>query len=247
MKANAYERIGVGYARRRQPDPRIAALVRDALAGSRRVLNVGAGSGSYEPTDRSVFAVEPSSVMVRQRPPGSAPAVQAVAERLPFPGNSFDGVMAILTVHHWNDRQAGYAELRRVAHRRVVLTYDPAIHNDFWLIRDYIPEVAALENRRVPTIAEVAEGIGANRVVSALVPHDCVDGVLPANWRRPHAYLDPHVRRAASGLAQADQRAVDRGIDRLQRDLASGRWQQRYSALLESDTFDAGFRILISD
>jgi SAM-dependent methyltransferase len=202
---------------------------------------VGAGTGSYEPHDRQVVAVEPSQVMIAQRPAHAAPVVQAVAVALPFPDDSFDAALVVLSVHHWADRAQGYAELRRVARRRVVLTFDPAVHDRFWLIADYLPEAAAAPGFGP---AETAAGIGARRVADVPLPHDCTDAVLPAHWRRPEAYLDPAVRAAASGLARLDPALVEERMQRLAADLASGAWHRRHADLLAADTYDAGFRLL---
>ncbi|MBW3669445.1 MAG: class I SAM-dependent methyltransferase [Actinobacteria bacterium] len=242
-----YDAIGGGYAVHCRADPRIAALVHEALGDAASVVNVGAGAGSYEPADRFVVAVEPSTVMLRQRSASAAPAVRAVAEALPFPDDAFDAALVVLSVHHWADRAAGYAELRRVARRRVVLTFDNDVHRQFWLIAEYAPEVAATDDAVGMTIAETADGIGATRVVPVPLPHDCVDAVLPAHWRRPEAYLDPGVRAAGSGLASLDAATGERMTTRLAADLASGRWHERHADLLDADTYDAGFRLLIAD
>ena len=95
-----YDRIGTTYAELRKPDRRIARIIADALGSAQTILNVGAGTGSYEPTDRSVTAVEPSREMIRQRGPAAAEAIQASADDLPFENLSFDAAMAILTIHH---------------------------------------------------------------------------------------------------------------------------------------------------
>ena len=247
MEEHRYDRIGSEYAINRRTEPRFAQLLWAALADAERILNVGAGTGSYEPPDARVVAVEPSRRMVLQRPRGIAPAIRGVAEHLPVPTQSFDAVMVVLSVHHWADRAAGFRELRRVARRQVVFTYDPAVHSDFWLLRDYLPGVGAADARRAPSIAEVADGIGASDVVPVPVPFDCIDGVLPAHWRRPAAYLDPVVRQNASGLALADPRELAGGIDRLRQDLADGSWHHRYRELLDESEYDAGFRILTAD
>lgn len=110
----------------RKPDPRIAALIENALGTAETILNVGAGTGSYEPTDRQVTAVEPSLQMIRQRGAKAATAIQGCAEELPFEDDSFDASMAILTVHHWSDKERGFREMRRVTRGRIVLlTFDP--------------------------------------------------------------------------------------------------------------------------
>lgn len=244
--ASTYDRIGVGYARRRRDDPRFAEAIGRALGDAHRILNVGAGTGSYEPSDREVTALEPSEVMIRQRPPGRSPVVRGVAESIPFRDRSFDAALAVLTVHHWSDRWAGLAELCRVSRRRVILSFDPQVHNRLWLM-EYIPELAQLESVRAPSIAEIAEGINATSVIAILVPHDCLDGMTVAFWRRPAAYLDPEVRLGSSCLRQADPNAVGRGLDRLEADLRSGKWEQRYGQLLGLSELDCGLRLILGE
>jgi SAM-dependent methyltransferase len=243
----AYERIGVGYGTRRVEEPSWARAVVDALGGAASVLNVGAGSGSYEPRDRWVVAVEPSRVMLAQRRAGAAPAVQAVAEALPFGDARFDAALAVLTVHHWSDPEAGLAELRRVAPRQVVVTWDPEVVGErFWFARDYLPE--SLEREvGLPTVREIAAGLGPTSRAHALeVPHDCRDGFFAAYWRRPQAYLDPQVRAAVSALALTDGAAVARAVEQLRADLADGTWQRRYGDLLDLDALDLGYRLVVA-
>lgn len=243
-----YDTIGRGYARRRVADPRIAATVAEALGDARRVLNVGAGAGSYEPASGVVVGLDPSLVMLGQREVSRGPSVVGTAERLPFASGSFDAVLTVLSVHHWSDRRAGYAEMRRVAPRRVVLTYEPAVHGQFWLTADYVPEIAALDDLRPGFgVAEVAEGIGANRVMVVPIPWDCTDGFLMANWRRPEAYLDPGVRAATSGFSLLDQDTVARAMHRLRDDLESGAWEERYGALGALEELDVGLRLVMAD
>ncbi|MEU7530100.1 class I SAM-dependent methyltransferase [Saccharothrix sp. NPDC042600] len=217
----------------------------DALGGARTIANVGAGTGSYEPDDRTVVALEPSTEMIRQRPPEVGPAVRAVAEALPLRDHAVDAALAVLTVHHWTDWRAGLAELRRIAPRRVVLAYDTSLHTEFWFVREYVPEIADLERTR-PSAADIAGELGADSVTPLPLPWDFVDGVFPAYWRRPDAYLDPRVRRACSALAQTDPAAVDRGVRRLRADLDSGRWHDDHRDLLDLDQWDAGFRLVVS-
>jgi SAM-dependent methyltransferase len=239
-----YDDIGLDYARGRRTDPRWRVHVDAALGGSDSVINVGAGTGSYEPAE-TVLAVEPSAEMIRQRPVGAAPAVRAVAEALPLPTDAADAVLAVLTVHHWPDWRRGIAELRRVAPLRVVLAYDTHRHSEFWFVREYVPEIATLELSR-PSADDIAHELGADTVIPLLLPWDFTDGVFPAHWRRPAAYLDPVVRRNCSALAQVDQAAADRGISGLRADLASGQWHNRHRQLLDLAEFDAGFRLIVS-
>lgn len=238
-----YDVIGRGYATRRQPDPRISAVLEAALGTAHTVVNVGAGTGSYEPAGRAVVAVDPSREMLRKRSPNAAPAVLARAEALPFRDQSFDASMAVLTIHHWADKAAGLRELRRVTRGRLVLlTFDPAARP--WLT-DYLPQLAALDEAQMPPMADYARWLGNVTVTAVPVPHDCVDGFLHAWWRRPHAYLDASIRSASSSFWAL--RDVDAGLQRLKRDLDSGAWEQRYAALLELDAYDAGYRLVVAD
>ncbi|MGP4001782.1 class I SAM-dependent methyltransferase [Streptomyces sp. 8N706] len=239
-----YDRIGLGYREVRRPDPRLAALIHDALDGARTVVNVGAGAGSYEPPDAEVTAVDPSRVMLDQHP--GAHRVQAGAENLPFGSGAFDAAMAIMTVHHWSDLHRGIRELRRVARRQVVLTWDPGHERELWLVSEYLPEIRNLDHARFTPVAEVAGSLGAHTVRSFPVPHDFSDGFQAAFWRRPEQYLDPIVRRASSTLAVLPSGVVERAMHRLRGDLASGEWQRRHADLLAEDTADYGYRLLIA-
>jgi len=243
--APVYDGIGRVYARHRRPDPRIAAQIERALGGARTVVDVGAGTGSYEPDDRLVVAVEPSPVMAGQRAAGAAPVVRAVAERLPFADGAFDAAMAVLTIHHWSDATAGLGEMARVARRLAVLTFDPAVHSTFWMFTDYLPEVMGLAISRVIDPETVAEVIGADRIEPVPVPFDCIDGFNVAFWQRPEAYLDPEVRACMSGLALLDTDMVAERMERLRTDIADGTWDARHGHLRRVDTFEGGFRLVI--
>jgi SAM-dependent methyltransferase len=243
-----YDTIGEGYAKHRRSDPRIAAKIEAALGDARTVANIGAGTGSYEPTDRQVVAVEPSATMIRQRRRGAAPAIRAVAEDLPLRSNSFDAAMALMTIHHWTDWQAGLRELCRIAPRRVVWTFHPAFNERFWLMRDYFPaSMRTPAVTDVPTVAQVAEAIEATRIEAVMVPADCTDLFGWASWRYPERYLDDDVCRATSVLAQLSGDELRQGQERLAEDLRSGRWHSRYHYLLDMDAVDAGFRLVIRD
>jgi len=240
-----YDAIGVDYGRHRRPDPRIAAAIKHALGAAESVLNVGAGAGSYEPSDRTVVAVEPSLAMIRQRPAGSAAVVQASATHLPFANAAFAASLAVLTVHHWPDRALGLAELSRVSRQRVViLTWDPAF-SGFWLVDDYFPEIWTIDRPIFPSIAEFESVLGNVEGRPLLIPHDCTDGFLGAYWRRPHAYLDPGVRGAISTFSKLGD--VEPGLIRLQRDLADGSWQRRHGHLLSEGDIDLGYRLVIAE
>jgi SAM-dependent methyltransferase len=242
--AHLYDSIGVTYTVTRRTDPRIAAQIWQALGDARTVLNVGAGSGSYEPVDRQVLAVEPSAVMRAHRPPEAAPCVAAKAENLPFSDGAFDAAMAVATTHHWRDPIAGLRELRRVASRVVVLTFDIAGLSRFWLTRDYLPELAGLVGNH-PSLAEQAQALGA-KLVPLSIPWDCTDGFPEAYWRRPEAYLDEDVRRGMSIWARVGADVEQRAVSSLQDDVASGRWAERNRELLGLDAADIGLRLLVT-
>jgi SAM-dependent methyltransferase len=241
-----YDRIGLGYSATRRPDPRIERFITDALGGALSVVNVGAGTGNYEPTDRAVVAVEPSTAMIRQRRPGASSVVRATAEDLPFTSRAFDGAMAVLTVHHWADFAAGLAELRRVATGPVVvLTFDHSVHSQQWIVTDYLPGMVALDDG-TPSPDEIAQALGGGTVKVIPVPADCVDGFCHAFWARPDRYLDPAVRAGISGIARLPSETVANAMARLREDLSTGRWQERHSELLEVTAIDAGYRLVVS-
>lgn len=245
--AQLYDSIGPTYTVTRRTEPRIAARIWAALGDARTVLNVGAGTGSYEPSDRDVLAVEPSAVMRAQRSAEAAPCVAAAAESLPFEDQSFDAAMAVATVHHWQDSIAGLREMQRVARRVVVFTHDSSDAGwrlRFWLTRDYLPEVADLLVGR-PSVTEHARAIGA-RMEPVLIPWDCADGFFEAYWRRPEAYLDENVRRGISVWARVGADAERRAVRSLGDDLASGRWAERNRDLVDLDAAELGLRLLIA-
>lgn len=236
-----YDTIGLNYANLRQPDPRIARRVEAALGDARSVLNVGAGAGSYEPVDRQITAVEPSTEMIRQRADSNATVIQGRAEDLPFDDKFFDASMAVLTVHHWSDQKRGVLEMRRVTRDKVVfLTYDPSFRG-FWLA-DYFPALVTLDEGQMPQMANYKKWLGSVDVSAVPIPHDCTDGFLAGYWRRPAAYLDERVRAAMSSFwALGD---VSAGLGKLEADLRSGAWERRYSGLLNLEELDCGYRLV---
>ena len=241
--AACYDTIGINYSELRKLDPRIGDRIATALGEARTVLNVGAGAGSYEPADRLVTALEPSIEMIRQRPVDPAAIVQGRAEALPFADRSFDAAMAILTVHHWSDKARGLEEMRRVTRGPIViLTYDPSFRG-FWLT-DYIPELIALDEAQMPKMTDYAGWLGPVDISPVPIPHDCTDGFLCAYWRRPAAYLDPRIRTAISSFwALGD---VSDALRELEEDLKSGAWAQLYSGLLNLETCDCGYRLVVT-
>ena len=239
-----YDTIGQGYEQLRRADPRIASQILEGLGSSASVANVGAGAGSYEPRDRFVVAVEPSATMIRQRPDGAPRVVQARAGSIPFRDESFESTLAILTIHHWPDLPAALSELRRVARRRVViLTWDPESPG-FWLA-DYFPEILSIDQEIFPTLELLRSGLGPIRVSEVLIPSDCSDGFLGAFWRRPEAYLLPEVRAAMSTFSKLSD--VESGLARLAEDLTSGEWKRRNAGILDRESFDLGYRLVVAE
>ncbi len=239
--ATAYDTIGINYSQLRLPDPRIERVIHHALGAAKTVLNVGAGSGSYEPLERQVTAVEPSEKMIRQRHPSDACVIKGYAEELPFKDNAFDAAMAVLTVHHWADPAKGIKEMRRVSRGPVViLTFDPA-HKGSWLT-DYIPELVALDEKIMPPLSMYQQCLGPVNISEVPVPHDCIDGFLYAYWRRPTAYLDPKVTAAMSSFWAID--TISQGLDKLEDDINTGAWQHQYADLLTLDAHDVGYRLV---
>jgi SAM-dependent methyltransferase len=242
-----YERHGRGYSLHRRPDPRIAKRIHAALGGARTVLNVGAGAGSYEPTDRWVLAVEPSATMRAQRPSDAAPAISAHAEALPFDDRAVDAAMACVTIHHWEPPATGLAELRRVSRGPVVVfTFDldelPA-----WQL-DFLAEGVAIERPRFPPIGDVVDALGGRaRVERIPTPGDCVDGFFEAFWRRPEALLDPSVRAAQSMWAMLQSDVEERIVARLSAALESGAWEAEHGHLRKQESYDGALRLVISD
>jgi SAM-dependent methyltransferase len=246
MGVARYDSLGTTYTATRREDPDLAAQIHAALGDGRKLLNVGAGAGAYEPRDRTVVAVEPSPVMIAQRPADAAPAVLATAERLPFVDGSFDVAMALHTVHHWNDVGAGLDELRRVARRVVVVAGDAAVIDRGWLTAEYFPGMSFAARREVQPRA-IAERLGGRTEILPLhVLAACRDGFTDAFLTRPEAYLDPQVRRNMSTFRLLPEDQVAAGVARLRRDLASGAWDARHGQLRRLSRLDAGLRIVVS-
>ncbi len=244
-----YDRTGLTYSVTRRPDARIAAVINDALHGLESVANIGAGTGSYE-TPNTVVAVEPSRVMIDQRPEGAAPVVQAEAEHLPIGTGAVDAAAAFLTVHHWADLSAGVAEMMRIARRRVVIfTWDNTVFRQFWLVREYLPAAAETDARLAVPISALTSMLGEERVavVPVPVPHDCVDGFAGAYWRRPQVYLERAAQDGMSLLALTPRSSLEEGFSRLRADLGDGSWQRRHADLLQQTHLDLGYRLLVAD
>ena len=235
------------YSQTRREDPRIARVLRHAIGNARSLLNVGAGSGSYEPSDLEVLAIEPSETLIRQRAIGAAPVIQARAEAIPLDDKSYDVALAVNTVHHWTDLRAGLRELRRVCrHRIVIFLRDPSKGTPFWLTEDYLPALAPIAYMSKVTATLEAE-LGKMATIEAALPHDCLDGSFCGYWARPESYLDPEVRRNISNFSMADSLYVAQGIEKLNRDLSSGDWDRKHGHLRALPELDCGHRILVAE
>ena len=248
-ESRRYDEIGRGYARTRREDPRLREQIHAALGDARTVVNVGAGAGSYEPRDRRVIAIEPSDVMADQRPRELSPAIRADAAHLPLRDSSVDAAMAVLTVHHWDgDQQRGVRELRRVARDAVVIvTYDPTVSGQMWLMADYLPEVAQLDHRIFPRPDVIAGWLGGQTGVESIrITRDTPDWTLGSFWAHPERVLDQHARRATSGFARMTPAVVERVVTELERDLKSGDWDRRYGHLRQLDSDDVGLRLIVN-
>lgn len=242
-----YDRHAAAYSIRRKADPRIAEHVTTALGDARSVVNVGAGTGSYEPEDRYVLAVEPSAGMRAQRPRSLAPAIDASAERLPLDDDSVDAAMAMMTIHHWRDPAAGLRELRRVARGLVVLlTFDRYALDDYWMLRDYLPEALADDHERFPSMEQIADALGELAVTSVPIPADCTDGFFEAYFARPEAFLDSAVRAAQSVWPRLAEGVEQRALHALSDDLASGAWDRRYGDLRSMCSYDGALRLVVA-
>jgi SAM-dependent methyltransferase len=239
-----YDRIGRSYRQARQPDPRIEARVNAALGGASTVVNIGAGTGNYEPGNRRLVAVEPSLTMIAQRAQHAAQVVQAAAERLPFSDKTFDAAMALHTVHHWRDPRAGLLEMRRVADSAVV--FCGSVAHTFWLTSDYFP---AIDRARRPEVQpeRIASVLGGTSRIEVIpIPRDCVDGFWEAYWARPEAYLDARVRAGTSVFRLLTPPELRSGLRRLSEDLRSGTWDERHGHLRQLEQYDCGLRMVVA-
>ena len=237
-----YDQIGTNYAVTRRTDPQIAQQLYAELKGATRIVNIGAGTGSYEPAGVDLVAVEPSAEMIAQRKSGAYPVEQAFAEKLPFADNSFSHAMTVLSMHHWSNRAAAFGEINRVATEKfVAITWDPT-SEPFWLTRDYFPEIHEMDKAIFPDLAELTEHFDDVKMVPLQIPNNCQDGFFAAFWQRPEAYLSSQVRQAMSPFAKI--RNLSEGLQKLQNDLASGAWAAKNHAILDVPFLDAGYRLV---
>lgn len=248
-EAARYDGIGNAYASVRREDPALRARIHAALGVARTVVNVGAGAGSYEPRDRHVIPIEPSAVMAAQRPADSAPPLRATADALPLFDRSVDAAMSILSLHHWDRaRERGVRELRRVARGPVViLTFDARVSGEMWLMKHYLPEVAALDHQIFPAPERIAAWLGGSVQIDAVpLDRDTPDWMLGSYWAHPERVLDENARNATSGFARMPREVVERVVDSVRRDLADGTWEERHGHLRQLAAFDVGLRLIVA-
>lgn len=247
MESARYDTIGQEYARYRREDPSLQKRIRERLGSARTVVNVGAGGGSYEPTDLHVIAIEPSDVMAAQRPRSRAPAIRASAESLPLRDESVDAAMSVLSLHHWDDaRERGVRELRRVARDTVlILTFDAAVSGRMWLMSEYLPEVAALDHAIFPAPEQIAGWLGGDvQIEPVLLSRETPDWMLGSYWAHPERVLDAGARQATSGFARMPAHVVERAVANVQRDLSDGSWDRRHGKLRGLSEYDVGLRLI---
>ena len=244
-----YDTHGQKYSGQRKTDPRIAAYVHKALADSETVINIGAGSGSYEPEDKYVIAVEPSIIMRTQRiANGKIPAINAKADSLPFDDRSFDAALAMVTVHHWPDIEKGISEIRRVTKKRfVIMTFDPDALDDFWNV-NYFPQLIEIERARYPSITRLQKALSAKtEVIKIPIPLDCVDGFQETYYGRPEAFLEKEVRMAQSAWGFLPADLEKKYLQNLSNDLQSGAWDKKFGHFRTQPNFTGALRLIVAN
>ena len=243
MSSANYEIVGQHYTSLRKPDPKIAKVIHAELDGAETIVNIGAGTGSYEPLDKQIAAVEPSDTMIAQRNGReNAEIYRAYAEDLPFRSNSFDVALAILTIHHWNNWQKGLQEALRVAKTKVVLFTWVGMPEGFWLF-DYFPEIEYIDKDLFPSVTQLSSVPGSIEVKTVPIPADCTDGFMCAYWSRPERYLDSKTRSAISTFSRIGD--VEKGVKKLSRDLGNGVWHRKYGHLQDLPELDFGYRLVV--
>jgi SAM-dependent methyltransferase len=185
--------------------------------------------------------------MRAQRPAGTAPAIDAWAEALPFDDDAVDAVMACTTIHHWDPPEPGLAEMRRVARGRVVVFTFELDSLPAWQ-HEYLAEGLAIERPRFPSMQRIATALGGRVTVERVpTPGDCVDGFFEAFWRRPEALLDPAVRASQSMWPLLPPGVEELIVGRLAEALASGAWDAEHGHLRRQEAFDGSLRLVISE
>jgi SAM-dependent methyltransferase len=179
VAAEAYDRFMGRYSV--LLSPHLADLAE--VHGRQRVLDVGCGPGALtaelvkrlEPA--AVSAVDPSEPFVaaaRARNPG-VDVLQASAEQLPFPEQTFDAALAQLVVHFMPDPVAGLGEMARVTRLDGVVAACVWDHGGgrgplslFWkAARGLDPEVddeSQLPGAREGHLAELFEAAGLKEI-----------------------------------------------------------------------------------
>ncbi|MCR9249115.1 MAG: methyltransferase domain-containing protein [bacterium] len=237
-----YDKIGINYSSQRQTDPRLAAQLHKELEGATKILNIGAGTGSYEPKNMDLIALEPSQEMINQRKPGSHPVVQGFADNLLFEKDSFSHTMTVLSMHHWQNRAKAFEEINRVTTDKFVAISWNSDINPFWLTRDYFTEIFEIDQDIFPDLEELHNHFDNVKITPLMIPEDCIDGFLAAYWKRPEAYLSEHVRNSISSFSKITR--LDEGLQKLQKDLDSGEWQKKNSDLLDKTELDVGYQLI---
>ena len=237
-----YDTIGINYAQKRKSDPKIAVQIFELLKGAKRIVNIGAGSGSYEPKNVDLVAVEPSLEMIKQRSADAHPVIQGTAESLPFPDNSFTHALTILSMHHWTDQELAFREINRVTTEKfVALSWNPNAE-PFWLMRDYFPEFIEMDRNNFPNADILQNYFEDVEIHPLLIPEDCIDGFLAAYWKRPSAYLDESVRNSISSFSKVND--ISDVLEKLKIDIASGEWSQKNESILHQSSLDAGYILI---
>lgn len=237
-----YDKIGNNYSVTRCTDPRIARQLNCELQGATRIVNIGAGTGSYEPENVDLVAVEPSSKMISQRKISAHPVEQAFAEKLPFENNSFSHAMTVLSMHHWENLELAFSEINRVATEKfIAISWDPD-SDPFWLTRDYFPQIYEKDKRIFPKLETLSDHFDNVIISPLLIPSDCKDGLLAAFWKRPQAYLTSKVRQSTSAFSELNN--LTTGLQKLETDLASGVWAKNNNAILGLSSIDVGYRLI---
>jgi len=239
-----YNKLAESYQKYRKPDSRIAERILYHVGDSEKILNVGAGIGSYEPSRADIVALEPSYGMILQRSHSQTKLIQGIAEHLPFRDNYFDVSMGVLTLHHWTDITSGLQEIIRVTRNKIILLTWVGYGEKFWLEK-YIPEIMGVDFDLFPTLEELERILGDILIETIKIPHDCTDGFMCAYWRRPEAYLDSNVRKAISTFSRISN--IQNRLEVLQDEISSGEWNKKYAYLLEKESLDLGYRLVVSE
>lgn len=240
-----YNLIGSNYSYFRKPDNRIAKAIEKEIGNVSFAVNIGAGTGLYEPGFLDLIAVEPSQVMINQRSAGAAPVIKSSAEELPFDDLIFDISLALLTIHHWNDLKKGLSEMKRVSKRQLIFTWDPDFPG-FWMTQRYFPEIKQIDSRIFPRFDVIEEILGPMKRVPVSIPSDCSDGFGSAYWARPDAYLSEDRRLAMSTFNKISKKDLELGLNLLCREIKDGTWDLLFGHLKKLNELDLGFYILVN-